>query len=272
MHASFWNQWPHGCCYATLGLKGAPYRPELAPGSPEPAIALLAAYYDVPATSLRNAVLPDALHNVSGFLYEDFVCCGGNHPTPHGHKLMADMVIHQLERAAHDVILHSAPPTPGWPDWLPPPLVKGNEVEGRDAACRKGEELRDILVQNRGWGFEEGEKAGWWGNSTGAILQLRLELSSGADGIMLFYLLSWRPDMGRVSITCLTGCACAAVVVDGHGGEATVMAGQAFRLSKPAVGGEACVLALEVLSGRFKVMGLAAGSEIESFTFAWQTG
>ncbi len=224
----------------------------------------MAQWYDVIALSARNAWVFEDLHNTSGFSYEDYDF-GGNHPNARGHRLLADMTIHMLQRGAHELARHEELTLPpAYLDWLPPPLVDNNTAEASEEVCHFGSDLSLLVSSDAGWTADNSSKPGLWGNATSAALDLSVPLRPGTDKLVLFFLRSWQPAMGAARVECLAGCACEPQEVDAHGGDASVMVSHAFALTgvsrEAATDGApvsvACALRVTSLRGTFKLMGI----------------
>lgn len=103
-----------------------------------PPIGSIAAYYDLPTVSLRDALFPLNVHHpTSGFLWHETY--NQHHPGDAGHQALADLVVNLIQETALGLLTH--PPSSQeleelkWP--LPPPMYQG-------ACLRGGCETLDI--------------------------------------------------------------------------------------------------------------------------------
>ena len=257
---NFWNNWPGRNDEFTL----QPWRSLIASSGllddNESHITVVATYYDCMCASMRYAYLFEDIHREPGFEYENYIN-GGNHPNERGHRMMADLVIHELLRqsfARNSLPGSDAPLVPRvYPGFLPPPIVDGNTAETAVSQCSFGSELQAQSRKSEGWTYEaSAEKPGLWANASGSELVLALQVGRDTTCVKVFFLRSWVADMGAAALTCLpSACTCDGAELDGHGGSHSVMAVQALPLH---TGGGEGLLQLVSLRGRFKLLGLAA--------------
>jgi len=231
----------------------------------EPTINTLATYYNFVSISMRSALLHEVLRGVRPYTFADFGNAGDAiHPNAFGHRHMADAVIGLLERSWHHGGAYAALEQPVDPGWLPPPLVKGNDIEHRIFSCNVSNhdaiKLREVMKNAADWRLEEGQKPGLWGNVSGSHADLTVAVPppiaaepGSAEALTVFYLKSWHEEMGTVELTCLSPCTCPATVIDGHGGMASVTEVATVQI---VAEGE-CALRLTVQRGAFKLIGLA---------------
>jgi hypothetical protein len=86
----------------------------------------VAAYYDVPTVSLRNALFPLNMHHpTEGYLWHQTY--NEHHPGDAGHKALADLAVHLIQETAVGLLM--SPPTRAeaskLPLPLPPPMYPG---------------------------------------------------------------------------------------------------------------------------------------------------
>ncbi|KXZ51888.1 hypothetical protein GPECTOR_11g322 [Gonium pectorale] len=249
--------------------KGAPYRPFLM--TSEDLQGALAQYYDVQYLSLRTALYRLAAHkDVPGFRWEDLFV--DHHPGDAGHKVMADLAVHLLQRTALGLLMEpfGQQDAEAAAEPLPPPMYPGNEPPG-SPMCRAGEGVRSMVTLAEGFDFiSEGSpakpKPGYVAHEPGSRLQLAVNTdrrAMGAEagepvGVYLHHLRSYS-GMGTARISCVSGCSCAPAEVDASTRDRV---SQTYLAAVAASQARQCVVQIEVLnrtsSGghKFKVSGV----------------
>jgi hypothetical protein len=276
--ASWWNNWPNRPANDSAALH--PWEPLWSP-STELSVNLVAQYYDVAATSMRDGVLFESLFNDPTFDFLTFTE-GGNHPSPYGHVMFAETAIYYLESVREANARNRTFTRPAYarpaaavdgsgvvnnasaraPPWLPPPLVSGNTAELREEACHFGARLRDRISASHNMRYVASlEKPGFLAAGGAGWIDIRLAASAApraAESVGLFYLKSWRPGMGSALVECADGCSCSATRIAAHApeGHASVMARHAVQIVTSERG--ECTLHV-VTNHTFKVMGVSTG-------------
>ncbi|PNH01068.1 hypothetical protein TSOC_013069, partial [Tetrabaena socialis] len=194
------------------------------------------------------------------------------HPGNHGHKVMADLAVHLLQRVALGLLMepYDSQDRELLREPLPPPMYPGN-LPPSSPMCRVGEELRSLLVLAEGFEWvNEGTavkpKPGYVATRPGARLQLRLDTNRSAVGsaadekvhLYVHHLRSYQ-HMGSAQLSCASGCSCAEVVVDAH---ITDRVSQVYMAELVASQSKECVVEVQVLKEtkssehKFKVSGV----------------
>ncbi|KAL4419206.1 hypothetical protein ABPG77_000600 [Micractinium sp. CCAP 211/92] len=190
------------------------------------------------------------------------------HPNDNGHRVMADLVIHWMQRVLEDVAAH---PLEAWDEQeaqrpLPIPMQQDNWEASSSNTCIMGDEVKAAVTRHDdAWQWvDEGKpgrppKWGWVSTQPGSSLQLTLNASKPRAGpeervtLGVAHLKSYE-HMGKFSVACVEGCSCDLLIADGHGTEKWSQLNFAMLLATPA---DACKLKLTVLddtqSGEHKV-------------------
>ncbi|GFR42716.1 hypothetical protein Agub_g3640 [Astrephomene gubernaculifera] len=250
----------------------------------EDAEGAISQYYDVQYLSLRTALYRLAVHKgAPGFLWEDtFV---DHHPGDHGHKVMADLAVHLLQRTALGLLVEPYGPADveAVQEPLPEPMYQFNTAPS-SPMCLVGETFRSLVVESDGWEYlNEGTavkpKPGFVAKRPGSRLRLRLDTDRSGVGspaeeqvhVYLHHLRSYE-HMGKARISCVSGCACEEVVVDAH---ITQRVSQVYMARILVSQARECLMEVTVLDqtssgeNKFKVSGLVvsekagAGSAME---------
>uniref|UniRef100_A0A383WNE5 SGNH hydrolase-type esterase domain-containing protein n=1 Tax=Tetradesmus obliquus TaxID=3088 RepID=A0A383WNE5_TETOB len=145
---------------------------------------VLAQYYGLPWLSYRNLVWQGLMQDTPGFSrFELFPPDEQRHPTPLGHRYMADIAVHLLQQTYIDSVLASLDEQTLQQHPLAkvaPPMLPGN-YESSNLACIIGEDLRAAVVQQQGsWSWvNEGTPArpkwGFVSWQVGAALLLKFD-------------------------------------------------------------------------------------------------
>ncbi|KAL4422279.1 hypothetical protein ABPG75_008476 [Micractinium tetrahymenae] len=190
------------------------------------------------------------------------------HPNDGGHRVMAELVIHWMQRMLEDVATHPLEP---WDEQearrpLPIPMQWNNWEAASSNTCLMGEETKAVVAQHDdAWQWvDEGKpgrppKWGWVSSQPGSSLHLAFNTSKPGAGpedkvtLGVAHLKSYE-HMGKFSVTCVEGCACDPLTGDGHGTDKWSQLNFAMLLVSPS---DACKLKLIVLndtqSGEHKV-------------------
>ncbi|KAG2434505.1 hypothetical protein HYH02_012172 [Chlamydomonas schloesseri] len=237
----------------------------------EDAQVAISQYYDVSYLSLRTALYRLAAQKATpGFLWEDtFV---DHHPGDHGHKVMADLMVHLVQRTAVGLLLEpfGAPDAEAITEPLPEPMYDGNTAPNA-TMCLVGDAFRSHLVSAQGFDWvNEGStakpKPGYVATQPGSKLRLRVDTDRSGLGsapgervaLYLHHLRSYE-HMGAAALRCVSGCNCSEVRVDAHISERV---SQVYLVKMEVSQSAACEVEVEVLrdsrSGehKFKVSGL----------------
>ncbi|GIL69214.1 hypothetical protein Vretifemale_172 [Volvox reticuliferus] len=209
----------------------------------------VAAYYDVPTVSLRDALYPLNVHRpTEGFLWAQTY--NEHHPGDAGHKALADLAVHLTQETVLGLL--SYPPSRDEAEKvegpLPPPMYSGN-LPPSSSVCVVGFNFTSLVVTAEGWewtneGTPEKPKWGYVATEPGSqlVLQLTKRLavegaealdgaSTIADGsasikgstfpVLLHYLQSY-VGMGTARVECGGECECTGVNVDAlHAGRSS---------------------------------------------------
>ncbi|GIL60967.1 hypothetical protein Vafri_15762 [Volvox africanus] len=214
----------------------------------------VAAYYDIPTVSLRDALYPLNVHRPqAGFLWAQTY--NEHHPGDAGHKALADLAVHLIQETVLGLL--SYPPSREEAEKLdrplPPPIYPGN-LPPSSSVCVVGFNFTSLVVAVEGWEWtNEGtpQKPKWGYVATEPSSQLVLQLTNrlvveGAAGldaaaavadvnkvasaaavkgstfpVLLHYLQSY-VGMGTARVECRCGCECAGVNVDAlHAGRSS---------------------------------------------------
>ncbi|EFJ45735.1 hypothetical protein VOLCADRAFT_105823 [Volvox carteri f. nagariensis] len=188
----------------------------------------LAAYYDIPTVSLRDALYPLNVHRpTEGFLWNQTY--NEHHPGDAGHKALADIVVHLIQETALGLL--SYPPSREEAAKLErpllPPMYTGN-LPPSTSVCLVGHTFTSLVTYAQGWswvneGTEEKPKWGYVATEPGSRLVVRLpdtlppggrHAAAAAVPVLLHYLQSYA-GMGKARVECGGGgCNCSTVVVD----------------------------------------------------------
>ena len=241
---------------------------------PEEVFTAVSQWYDLSSLSMRNALMADDLRNVSGFSFADF-SSGWNHPNEVGHRMMADLVVHLLNRTSAAMERGEVPPDDDQlppASWLPPPLVEGNTAEAVEPTCHFGQNLEQLVRHNVGWVYlPDAEKPGLQANTSGCVLDL--EVGAVSRTVVISHLRSWMPDMGGANVSCVAGCECDGAQIDARsrvGSNTRVMVQHLLMVRQPA---PSCTLRLQNVhleprdgdtgalpnGTTFKLMGISVG-------------
>eukprot|EP00878_Enallax_costatus_P030767 GHUV01033555.1.p1 GENE.GHUV01033555.1~~GHUV01033555.1.p1 ORF type:complete len:393 (+),score=89.07 GHUV01033555.1:1071-2249(+) len=151
---------------------------------------VLAQYYGIPWLSFRNLIWHGFWSDKRGFSRNDvFFIEDERHPTPVGHKYMADMAVNLIQQTyvdsllaplGADVLREHASKVPG-------PLFPGN-YESSNLVCIIGDDFPSVVVQKADWDWvNEGTAAkpkwGFVSQKVGAKLVLKIDThASSSDG------------------------------------------------------------------------------------------
>lgn len=247
----------------------------------------LAQYYNLPATSQRNALFTFLASNASNWTLPRDVSDDGPHPTPPLQRVMADILVHwwrllALTHAAFDEPLSAdagadaaAAPPP-----LPPPVTALPYIT---RACYGADSGLRALAAPGAVGFEwsdDAARAGsnkWGYEATAADATVAFRVSSrpppgtrdagdaaGDDAratqLVGVQLLHTSVNGGAARLTCEGDCTCEAMTVD--------CAADAFSLPRThhvnVTAAEACVVRVTVArAGRVKVTGITLGTSLD---------
>lgn len=112
-------------------------------------------------------------------------------------------------------------------DDLPPPVYENNyDIEGRNT-CLLGSDLEKLAVNVNGWTWtdESRKKWGWVGNSTGAVIEMKIPAIAAHHsfrqnksqapmvGVDIDFLASY-DRMGVAQLDCVSGCHCPRMKID----------------------------------------------------------
>ncbi|KAG2493912.1 hypothetical protein HYH03_007848 [Edaphochlamys debaryana] len=201
-----------------------PYKPFYM--TAEDAEGALAHYYDVQYLSLRTATYRLAAHlRQPGFRWEDeFV---DQHPGDHGHKIMADLAVHLIQRTALGLLFEplDLEELVSTVESLPPPMYPGNVPPDR-TTCSVGDAFKPLVVLAEGFeyineGTAEKPKPGYVTTTPGSRLRIKVDtdrsgIGSDPNGIVNVYIHHLRSyqHMGCASIECVSGCLCIPIGVN----------------------------------------------------------
>ncbi|KXZ51884.1 hypothetical protein GPECTOR_11g319 [Gonium pectorale] len=237
----------------------------------EDAQGALAQYYDVQYLSLRTALYRLAAHkDIPGFRWEDLFV--DHHPGDAGHKVMADLAIHLLQRTALGLLMEpfGQQDAEAAAEPLPPPMYPGN-FPPTSPMCLVGEPFKSLVVMAEGFEYiNEGTptkpKFGYVALRPGSRLQLRLDTDRSAVGakpdesvnVYLHHLRSYA-HMGTATVSCMSGCSCPMIEINAHISERV---SQVYMSMLVASQSRECVLEVQVLDktssgeNKFKVTGI----------------
>ncbi|KAK9861685.1 hypothetical protein WJX84_001496 [Apatococcus fuscideae] len=168
----------------------APNSPHVPPGSSkgvsfyhnsQAELDTLAAYYRVPALSLRNAIYDKTFQGLPGFRPGDFMC-DAIHPNFLGHRYLADLAISLMQdRLARLVLTDPAEDRFEDPEMLPP-MFLGNDA-GK-SHCMTGSDFQGRVLQHEGWEWiNEGkngrQKWGFVTTTPGNFMEILIDTTGG---------------------------------------------------------------------------------------------
>ncbi|GIL51802.1 hypothetical protein Vafri_7716 [Volvox africanus] len=241
----------------------------------------LAAYYDLPAVSLRNALYPLNVHDPTrDFLWNQTFA--DTHPGDAGHKTLADLAVHLLQETALGLVHY--PVSEGEAlqrdEPLPPPMYEGN-FPPPTPSCLRGPNLLDLMVSAEGWTWaNEGSKTrprwGFVATTPGSNLFLRLDIRDlqAAEGgtkavstvpVLLQYFKSYKTMMGSILLRCEGGCSCPKQTLDGWHEERVSQTSMDLIRTSRVDNATTCDLSLTVLEEtrtaghKFKISGVVVG-------------
>ncbi|EFJ52634.1 hypothetical protein VOLCADRAFT_85814 [Volvox carteri f. nagariensis] len=248
----------------------------------EDAQGALSQYYDVQYLSLRTALYRLAVFkSTPNFLWEDAYV--DVHPGDHGHKIMADLAVHLIQRVTLGLLMepYSSADAEAANEQLPEPMYLGNTAPS-SPMCLVGAAFRRLVVSSSGFTYvNEGTavkpKPGYVATEPGSRLQLAVNTDRSAVGspagekvhVYVHHLRSYE-HMGVAEVSCVSGCSCDPVEIDAHIKERV---SQVYMSRLVVSQSRECVLEVKVTdktsSGehKFKVSGLvlaekAGGSDI----------
>ncbi|GIL89358.1 hypothetical protein Vretifemale_17181 [Volvox reticuliferus] len=251
------------------------------PITSEDVLGALAAYYDLPAVSLRNALYPLNVHEpTANFLWNQTFA--DTHPGDAGHKTLADLAVHLIQETALGLVRYpiSEREVLQRDEPLPPPMYEGN-FPPPTPSCLKGPNLRDLMVSAEGWTWaNEGSTTrprwGFVATAPGSDLLLRLDTRNPHAGeggvkvvwtvpVLLHYLKSYNTAMGSVLLRCEGGCSCTKHTLDGWHEEMVSQTSMALIHTSRMNNATTCDLGISVLEEtrteghKFKISGVVVG-------------
>ncbi|KAG2493907.1 hypothetical protein HYH03_007843 [Edaphochlamys debaryana] len=195
--------------------------------TPEDAEGALSQYYDVQYLSLRTAVYRLTTHKqAAGFLWEDIFV--DHHPGDHGHKIMADLAVHLIQKTAIGLLMEPYGPADAAVanEDLPPPMYTGN-LPPEKPMCVIADSFKPFVNLTEGFEYiVEGTaikpKPGFIATKPGSRLQIKVDTDRSGIGsqhsnelvnVHIHHLRSYE-HMGKAQISCVSGCTCESIVVD----------------------------------------------------------
>jgi hypothetical protein len=240
----------------------------------------LAQYYNLPATSQRNALFTWLASNATNWTLPADTSFDGPHPAPPLQRVIADILVHwwRLITLTHTFFdeagaenADGAGAAPSAP--LPPPVTAlpyvTRQCYGQDSGLR-------ALAAPGSSGFEwedeaarEGTKLGYAATAAGATIAFRVSTmlpaaaageTPGATPLVGVQLLHTWQQGGAVDVACEGGCACDKTSID--------CAAAAFSLPRThhirVTPADACTVRVTVArAGRVKVMGITLGASFD---------
>ncbi|PRW59533.1 hypothetical protein C2E21_1609 [Chlorella sorokiniana] len=152
-----------------------------------------------------------------------------DHPNARGQALYADMVIEWMQQTLEDLTLHPLEPADdeeAQEQTLLPPLYKGN-FAAKTNTCLMGDQFSAVVKRHKGFAFvDEGKpgkpKTGWVATQPGSWLEFDVNTKEAAAeagqptiAVAVAHLTSYA-HMGQANVTCITGCTCPDVTIEGH--------------------------------------------------------
>ncbi|KAI7846321.1 hypothetical protein COHA_000158 [Chlorella ohadii] len=224
---------------------------------PETEMTVLAQYYDMPVVSLRAAAWHLMSAGIEGFkidkvlaqpnrnfgntshvvplanvttergLYFYYDCV---HPDSHGLRTLAELLIHPVARAVHEVAAGLQPKRRTDPrlEGRRPPMIP-NSPDLSPSLCFMLEGFKPVVKAAEGFEYRAlkpnatnfvQQKWGYYGTKPGDWAEMELDTQMDAahpqatTSVYLTYLTSWK-DMGTARVTC-TGCECKPMDINAH--------------------------------------------------------
>ncbi|KAG2496419.1 hypothetical protein HYH03_005645 [Edaphochlamys debaryana] len=240
----------------------------------EDAQSAIAHYYDAQYLSLRTATYHLAAHRETpGFQWEDMFV--DRHPGDHGHKIMADLAVHMIQRTAIGLLFEPLGPADEElaSEALPPPMYPGNTPPS-SPMCVVGSLFKEHVVLREGFewiveGTALKPKPGYIANATGSRLQVKVDTDRSVQspgekvGVFFHHLKSYE-HMGVADFSCVSGCECTPLVTDAH---IKQQVSQVYFARLDVTQSKECVIQVKVLeqtsSGerKFKVSGVVVSDQ-----------
>ena len=167
--------------------------------------------YDLPMVSMQPVARWMYKHGkASGLSY--FVARDGRHATVHTHRLLAFMVANFLFKA-HQQLATTPPKLRN----ATLPRKKARSLDQEASICVFGQQLKEqVHTPSADWQFVvQNDKAGFLTTTPGSTLEVQFNSTYTNSTLYLGYLKSYE-HMGKVQVTCHTGCTCWPLKLDAH--------------------------------------------------------
>lgn len=236
--------------------------------TPQTYFETLAEYYGLSYVNTRQMLFMRVRNNLPGFIGTEIYAPDAMHPNDAGHRIIADSILHLLERVAKSMVaeVHPAPlnltALSGQRSPLPPPMLDGDEPPYQLRQCANKTDLTKYAIARSNFTYVVTEpgvygvtKSGFRSTVAGAFVRFQLNTTlpeafqnrtvwSNRTLVYVGYMRGSLLPMGRMSISCVQGCACTPLTINAAAPGGLITAWASLSVTQA----DACVIQATVLN------------------------